>query len=90
MHKGEIKFQIGKNGLTSGIINSLELAFKNRKKIRIAVLKSGTRDRKRIKEIAEEIASRLNGNFRYKIIGFTIIMRKVGLGKRKLRKKQKM
>lgn len=32
MIKGEIKFNIGKNGITSGVIKSLELAFKTRKK----------------------------------------------------------
>ena len=82
MIKGEIKFQIGKNGLTSGIINSLELAFKNRKQVRISVLKSGTRDREKTKQMAEEIANKLRRNYIYKIIGFTIIMRKVSLRKK--------
>ena len=85
MHKGEIKFQIGKNGLTSGIINSLELAFKNRKHVRISVLKSGTRNREKIKEIAKEIADKLNGNYNYKIIGFIIVMKKISKkGKKKI------
>ena len=125
MFKGEIKFQIGKNGLTSGIINSLELAFKNRKQVRISVLKSGTRDKEKIKQMAEEISNKLEGNtenqrhrnsrnerisstenstkrefsvfsvpstskkkqevadYVYKIIGFTIIIRKVGSAKKK-------
>ena len=82
MHKGEIKFQIGKNGVTRGIIESLDLIFKNRKHVRISVLKSGTRDRKKIKEIAEEISDKLDSNYKYKIIGFTIVMRRVASKKK--------
>ena len=78
MNKGEIKFQIGKNGVTNGVIESLGLVFKNRKHVRISVLKSGTRDREKTKQMAEEISNKLGGSYRYKIIGFTIVMRKIG------------
>ena len=81
--KGEIKFQIGKAGITSGVLESLKLALKNRKQIRISVLKSGTRDREKIKEMAEGIAEKLEGNFKYKIIGFTIIIKKVGVKRKR-------
>jgi len=81
--KGEIRFQIGKSGVTSGAIESLDLAFKTRKQIRINILKSGTRNREKIKEMAEEISEKLHGNYRYKIIGFTIIMRKTSKKKNK-------
>ena len=74
----QVKFQIGKNGMTPGILDSLLLAFKNNKQVRISMLKSSGRDRKSIEETALKISTDLNKSdkyaFRYKIIGFTIIM----------------
>jgi hypothetical protein len=34
------------------------------------------RDKEKVREMAEQIASSLDGNFKCRIIGFTIIMRK--------------
>jgi len=70
----QAKFQLGKNGLTQGVIDSLLLIFKNHKTIRISVLKSATRDREEIKSITEEILVRLPFKCNYRIIGFTIIL----------------
>ena len=79
---GQIKFQIGKSGITKGTIDSLTLDFKKHKLIRISVLKSGTRDKKKIEEMAEEIIGKLKGRHSYKIVGFTIVMKGFGeLGK---------
>lgn len=69
-----LKFQIGKNGLTEGVIQSLSLAFKTHKQIRVSVLKSSGRTRENIVEIAEKIKSGLSVKIEYKIIGFTIIL----------------
>ena len=50
------KFQIGKNGITPGTIESLLLSFKNHKRVKIVLLKASGRNRnewtrkKRIKE----------------------------------------
>ena len=81
-----MKFQIGKNGINSGIIESLSLAFKMHKVVRISVLKGAFRERGKIKEFASELADKLEGNYRYKIIGFTIVMKKAGSGIKKVRK----
>ncbi len=70
------KFQIGKNGVTDGVIESLNLSFKHHKTIRIAMLKSSTRDRNKIRLMADELVSRLGKNYTCKIIGFTVILRK--------------
>ena len=67
------KFQLGKQGLTQQFIDSISLAFKNRKQVRISVLKSCTRDKTKIIEIAEEIKEKLVLKTRYRIIGFTLI-----------------
>jgi RNA-binding protein YhbY len=77
MAVNSLGFQIGKNGLTPGIIESLELALKNHKQIRISVFKSSGRTRDTMKQIAEEITSKLKENCSYRVIGFTIILKKL-------------
>ncbi|MCX8159051.1 MAG: YhbY family RNA-binding protein [Candidatus Pacearchaeota archaeon] len=69
-----LKFQIGKSGISQGVINSLELALKNHKTIRISALKSSGRDRNSIEQMANEIKSKLTTHCDTKIIGFTIIL----------------
>jgi len=81
------KFQIGKNGITQGVIDSLELALKNHKQIRISALKSSGRDRNSIQLMAQELVARLEANCDYRIIGFTIILIKKGSPKQKRAKK---
>ena len=76
MHRGFLKFQIGKNGINDGLIENLNLAFKKHKMMRIVVLKNVVRNREKVKEMAEEIRTRLEGKYNYRIIGFTIAMKK--------------
>ena len=75
--RAQCKFQIGKSGLTTGILESLNLCFKTHKVVRISVLRSAGDFRKKMKKMAEEIAQKLDGNYNYKIIGFTIILKKI-------------
>lgn len=74
----QMKFQLGKNGITSGVIESLNNAFKTHKTVRISLLQAAGRDRTKKKLIADELAERLNGSFRYIIVGFTIVLKKIG------------
>ena len=83
MRRGLLKFQIGKNGINVGLIEGLNLAFKKHKTIRIGILKSAANERERIKEIAGKIADKLEGNYNWRVIGFTIIMKKIGIRKKK-------
>ena len=71
------KFQIGKNGITTGVINSLALALKNHRQVRVSMLKSSGRDRNSVHETAEQIKEKLQVKIEYKIIGFTIIIKKL-------------
>ena len=80
------KFQIGKNGITDGTIESLELALKNHKQIRISVLKSSGRNRESIHEMAQEIKKRLLVGSDARILGFTIILIRRDKAKDKKRK----
>ena len=75
-----ITFNLGKNGLTDNFIDSLEKTFKKQDLIRIAVLKSATRDKEEIQKIARTLCSELKKrqkkDFTSKQIGFTIFIRK--------------
>ena len=78
------KFQIGKFGITEGVIESLELALKHHKQIKISVLKASGRNRENIEEMAQELVTRLKEKgeiCEYRIIGFTIILIKTGISK---------
>ena len=74
-----LKFQIGKAGVTPGIIESLVLAFKNHKEIRISTLKASGRNRENIETIASQITEMLKEKdikCIFRTIGFTIILKK--------------
>ncbi|MEK6850603.1 MAG: YhbY family RNA-binding protein, partial [Nanoarchaeota archaeon] len=60
-----IKFQIGKGGVTDGVISALAAIFKSHKQIRISMLKSSGRDRNSIEKIATDISRRLSENKDY-------------------------
>ena len=70
------KFQIGKSGITGSFIESVDKAIKTHRQIRISALKSSGRNRESIKQMAEEIISKLKTKCVYKTIGFTIILNK--------------
>ncbi len=69
-------FQIGKNGINSGIVTTLDNLLETHKHIRISVLKSSGRDRSSIKTMAKDLVSKLKYNCACKIIGFTIVLRR--------------
>jgi RNA-binding protein YhbY len=68
------QLQLGKNGLTNEFIESLKHQFDNTKTIKISVLKSA--ERKSMDEYAKKMIEHLGNKFTYKIIGFTIILKK--------------
>ena len=75
----KMKFQIGKNGINEGVIECLDKMFKKHRIIRVSVLKNSERDREKIKEMADELCSKLSGNYKSVVVGFVIILRKVGV-----------
>lgn len=77
MKKGLVTIQLGKNGLTAHFIEGLGKTFKNRKVVKVSLLRSYSRDKEEIKNTAEDICAGLKGRFKYKIIGFTIILKKL-------------
>lgn len=73
-------FQIGKNGITEGIVDSLILAFKNHKIVRISLLQASGRERESTEDMANEIVDRLTRkseySYTYSIIGFKVLLRR--------------
>jgi len=75
-----VKIQIGKKGITPGLIKAIAKSFKNREWVKISVLKSHSRNKELIKKEAEYICRELekltNKKYFARIIGFTISIRK--------------
>ena len=76
MNKGQASLQIGKNGLTLGIVENIKNCFKTRNDVKVCLLKSAGHDREKVKVIAESIRKELGKKYTYKIIGFTIFLKK--------------
>lgn len=68
--------QIGKNGLTEGLIDTIKNAFKNHDDVKVSILKSATRDREEIENIANDICTKLGKKYTYNVVGFTIFVKK--------------
>ena len=68
------KFQIGKQGVTDGVIDSLNNAMKSHRQVRVSVLKSATRNRDELKQIAENLKNKIKYKTSCRIIGYTIII----------------
>lgn len=78
MNFSAVQFQIGKQGLTENTILSLNNAFKHHSQVRVSVLKSATRNKEEIIKIAENICEKTEKRSAYKIIGYTIILMRLG------------
>lgn len=70
------KVQIGKKGLTQGTIDIIQSTFTNANSVRVSLLKSATRDKDHAREIADEIVDKLGRNYKYRLIGYTIVINK--------------
>jgi len=70
------QIQLGKQGISSNFLYTLESHFNKHDIVKISVLKSCCRDREELKKIAEKILDHLGTKYTAKIIGYTIILRK--------------
>ena len=68
--------QIGKNGLTDGVMTTIKNAFANRNDVKISVLKAAGHDKEKVSEIADKIIESLGNKFTYRIVGFSIFLKK--------------
>lgn len=76
MKKGEATFQIGKEGFKESLVETLKNAFKTRENVRVVLLKSSGHTKSSTKGIAEKIVDKLGRNYTYRIVGFTIFIKK--------------
>jgi len=74
----ESEIQLGKKGLTSEFLTDLKQRFEKyqNKTIKIHVLKSVRENKQDVKKYAEQIKEFLGEKFTYKIIGFSIFLKK--------------
>ncbi|OYT41178.1 hypothetical protein B6U80_01930 [Candidatus Pacearchaeota archaeon ex4484_26] len=76
MKKGLATFQLGKQGLKENFIETIRKSFKTRDNVKVSVLHSFSRGREEIKNAACKICEELGKKYTYKIIGFTINIKK--------------
>ena len=75
-NKGQATIQVGKNGVTEGFIEILKNTFKERTNVKIHLSKSAGHTKDKVKEIAEKLKEKLGNKYTYRIIGFSIFLKK--------------
>lgn len=76
MSQGAVTFQIGKAGITPSVIEQLNHILEHHKHIRISALPASGRNRESIKKMAETLVASLATPCEFRVIGFTIALRK--------------
>jgi RNA-binding protein YhbY len=71
-----MQIQIGKNGLTEGVIEQIKKLFKDEEIMKVSILKSACRDKDQAKEIADKIIEALGKNYVYKLVGYVLTINK--------------
>jgi len=74
----ESEIQLGKKGLTSEFLKDLKQRFEKyqNKTIKIHVLKSARESKGEVKKYAKKIQENLGVKFTYRVIGFSIFLKK--------------
>jgi len=68
--------QVGKNGISENLIETVKSNFKKYQNVKVVYLKSFTRDKRKIKQSTDEIIAGLGANYTYRILGFTAFIKK--------------
>jgi len=71
-----IQIQIGKNGLTPGVIDQIKKVFIDEEIIKVSILKSACRDKKEAQEIADKIVEALGKNYTARLVGYVLSINK--------------
>jgi len=74
----QMELQLGKKGLTNEFIEDIKNKTEkySNLNLKIHVLKSARENKEDVKKYAEEIISKLGNKFTYKILGFSIFLKK--------------
>ncbi len=72
------ELQLGKKGLTPEFLKAVEKRFEKRKveNIKIKVLKSARKSKEDVKKFGEILCNYLGDRFTFKVIGFSIFLKK--------------
>jgi len=75
-----VNFQLGKQGLQPSFIEALLKTFKNHELVKVSILKSCCRNRQEANKLAsticQELENKENKKVTYRIVGYTIFIRK--------------
>ena len=74
--------QVGKKGISDNLVETLKSHFKNHQNVKVVFLKNSIRDKKKLKKQAEEIVDELGKNYTYRVLGFTVFIKKWRKAKR--------
>ena len=74
--------QVGKNGVSENLIATLKTHFVNHQNVKVVFLKSSIRDRKKLKKSTEDILDKLGKNYTFRIVGYTVFIKKWRKAKR--------
>lgn len=74
MIREQAKIQIGKNGLSDGVLNQIKDILKTRKSVRISMLKSSVSNKEQAQEMSDKIIAFLGTGYRFRLIGHTIVL----------------
>jgi RNA-binding protein YhbY len=74
--------QVGKKGISDNLVVTLKSHFKNHQNVKVVFLKNSIRDKKKLKKQAEEIVDELGKNYTYRVLGFTVFIKKWRKAKR--------
>jgi len=68
--------QVGKKGVSDNLVETIKDHFKKNQNVKVVFLKNSIRDKTKVKKAAEEIIEELGKNYTYKILGFTVFIKK--------------
>lgn len=74
----QLEIQLGKKGLTSEFLEEIKKRFEkpDLKNIKVSVLKSARESREDVKKYADEMQKYLGNKFTYRIVGFSVFLKK--------------
>lgn len=74
----QFELQIGKKGLTEEFLEDIKKRFENKRNsnIKVSVLKSARESKEDVKKYAKEIKDYLGDKFTFRILGFSIFIKK--------------
>jgi len=81
MIREQAKIQIGKNGLTDGVITQIKNILIKKKSVRVSMLKTAVENKEKAKEISDKVMAAIGSGFRHRLIGHTMVIHRFTSGK---------